>query len=67
MTSATRRELENAAAELRKQADERAEWSDAERWWSFLTGENPRTGEPLSDEREAERQRGWAAFLQEEP
>lgn len=64
MTGPTRRALRRRAADLREQADEAAEWSDAERWQAFLTGKHPRTGEPLSDEFEAERQRGWTEYAE---
>lgn len=50
MSGPTRRALRRRAADLREQADEAAEWSDVEKWRAFITGENPRTGEPLSDE-----------------
>ena len=62
MTGPTRRDLEKQINDLQDEADEREEWSDAEAWRAFLTGQNPRTGEPISDELKAEYRRAWAEF-----
>lgn len=59
------REVERRIEDLQDEADECEEWSDVERWRAFITGENPRTGEPLKGERLAAYHREWRRVLED--
>lgn len=47
--------------------DDAGELDDVEKWRAFISGEHPRTGEPLSDERRVEFQRALAEFADQDP
>ena len=53
------RDVERRLDDLQEEAAAEEEWSDVEAWRAFITGENPRTGGPLSDERREELRQAW--------